>query len=262
MKWLYLLGGLVAFYAVIVVFLNLFLEKILFLPEKLAQDYVFAFDRPFEELWLEQGEIKINALWFKSDSLSKGLVLYFHGNADNLQRWGEYVVDLTRLGYEVLALDYPSYGKSPGNASQENIYASARMAWEWGSARYAADSIVIYGRSLGCGPATYLSAQEAAKVLILETPFYSVPDVLRKRFPIGIWWNDEYKFPNFRHVEESKNEVFIFQGTSDNVVPFRSAVKLRPLLSNEQNFIVIEGGTHHNLTKYALYHERLGEILR
>ncbi|MFK7922084.1 MAG: alpha/beta hydrolase [Bacteroidia bacterium] len=262
MKWWYILGSLVGIYAIVVVFLNLFLDRVLFLPEKLAQDYAFTFEQPFEELWLSQGERRINALWFKSDGLPKGLVLYFHGNADNLQRWGEYVVDLTRLGYEVLAVDYPGYGKSPGKASEEDLFASAEMAWEWGSARFATDSIVIYGRSLGCGPATYLSAQEAAKVLILETPFYSVPDVLRKRFPIGIWWNEEYEFPNFRHMEDSKNEVFIFQGTSDYVVPFRSAVKLKPLLANEQNFIVIEGGTHHNLSKYALYHERLAEILR
>ncbi len=262
MKWLYIIAGILGLYALVVVFLNVFLEKVLFLPEKLANDYAFSFDRPFEELWLEQEGLKINALRFKTDGVAKGLVLYFHGNADNLQRWGEYVVDITRLGYEVLAIDYPGYGKSPGSPNEELIFTSAEMAWEWGRERYATDSIVIYGRSLGSGPASYLSAQHAGEVLILETPFYSVPDVLRARFPIGIWWNEEFQFANYEYVAGSKNEVFVFQGTSDYVVPFRSAVKLKPLLSHEDNFIVIEGGTHHNLSKYPLYHERLAEILR
>lgn len=260
MKWWYLLVGLIGLYAILVIGVNLLLPRFLFLPTQLKADYEFRFNQPFEEIWLEEGDFRIHGLHFPVDR-AKGLVLYFHGNADDLQRWGEYLSDLTNKGYAVLAIDYPGYGKSPGKPSEEGIYQATELAWQWGINRFSPDQIVIYGRSLGSGAASYLSHQHAAQVLILETPFYSVPDVLRARFPIGIWWNDTYQFPNYRHIEQTANEVFIFQGTKDRVVPYRSAVKLRPLLKTEDHFIVFEGGTHHNLSKYPLYHQQLTEIL-
>ncbi|MEL6588995.1 MAG: alpha/beta hydrolase [Bacteroidota bacterium] len=260
MKWWYLLVGLIGCYAILVVGANLLLPRFLFLPTQLKSDYQFQFSQLFEEVWLEEGAFRIHGLHFPVDSAA-GLVLYFHGNADDLQRWGEYLTDLTEKGYAVLAIDYPGYGKSPGKPSEEGIYQATELAWQWALERYSPDQIVIYGRSLGSGAASYLSSQHAAQVLILETPFYSVPDVLRERFSIGIWWNDQYQFPNNQHIEQSQNEVFIFQGTSDRVVPYRSAIKLRPLLQSENHFIIIDGGTHHNLSKFPLYHEQLTQIL-
>jgi hypothetical protein len=41
----------------------------------------------------------LNALLFKSEADPKGLIVYFHGNANNLQRWGSYTVDFTGQGY-------------------------------------------------------------------------------------------------------------------------------------------------------------------
>ena len=261
MKWWYILLGLIGFYGLAMVLLNVFLGKMLFLPQKLNKDYDFEFDFPYEELWLSEENLTIHGIFFPTPDSSKGLILYFHGNADNLQRWGQYTVDFTSLGYDVMAIDYPGYGKSPGAPSEEGLYQSAELAYEWALESYAKEDVIFYGRSMGSGPASYLSSRYPARMLILETPFHSVPDVLRERNSFVIWWNNAYQFPNDKHLQLSDNLTYIFQGTADRIVPYSSAVKLKPFLQSEDQFIVIEGGKHKNLREFELYHEKLREIL-
>jgi len=43
---------------------------------------------------------------------------------------------------------------------------------------FPAKSIVIFGRSLGSGPAIYLSTKRKAKALILMSPFKSIRGVV------------------------------------------------------------------------------------
>ncbi len=75
--------------------LYFFQEKILFLPTTLEQDYKYESDYQFEELFLKtDADATINALHYKVEN-PNGVILYFHGNAGDLSRWGniaEYFV--------------------------------------------------------------------------------------------------------------------------------------------------------------------------
>jgi hypothetical protein len=64
-------------------------EKFLFHPTTLAPDYTFSFSIPFEEI-----NMPINATtnisvvkFFSTDTITKGVVLYFHGNKQNINRY-------------------------------------------------------------------------------------------------------------------------------------------------------------------------------
>jgi poly(3-hydroxybutyrate) depolymerase len=87
--------------------LYMFQEKLIFQPTSLKADYAFKFNQSFEEFTIPttDGE-QLNALVFSPADSSKGLIFYFHGNAGNLQRWGQYAIDFTKLGYTVLMIDY------------------------------------------------------------------------------------------------------------------------------------------------------------
>ena len=97
---------LIAFYLMIGTALYFLQEKILFRPTVLSQTHVFKFSHPFEELFFKADDnAVINALHFKAEK-PKGVILYFHGNAGDLSRWGiitEYFVD---KNYDVLVMDY------------------------------------------------------------------------------------------------------------------------------------------------------------
>lgn len=106
--------------------LYLFQERFIFLGEPLPKDFNYSFSTRFEELNLSarDGAI-INAIHFKSDT-AKGIIVYFHGNAGNLERWGELMEYYVALQYDVVIMDYRGFGKVPGNAVRQHYYQTHR----------------------------------------------------------------------------------------------------------------------------------------
>lgn len=254
---------LLATYIAIVLGLYLALPHMSFHPERLDADTAFSFDAPYEEINLTTADGEtINAIWFKTEQASKGLVLYFHGNKGTLQRWGQYHPDFINRGYDCLFIDYRGYGKSSGSPSEQGLYRDAEAAWAWAIQQYAPENIVLFGRSLGTGVASYLAVQTQPKQLILETPYNSIKGVAYAFAPI-LWLPVDPKpnFSNQRNLPQVQCPVFIVHGTEDEVVPYRAAVRLKPLLKRGDQFLTIEGGAHKNLGSFEEYRSWLDEIL-
>lgn len=241
----------------------LFPEKFIFQPKMLAVDHVFQFDQPFEEYFIKTPDReKLNALLFKSPTPSKGFIIYFHGNAGNLQRWGKYAIDFTQLGYDILMVEYRGYGKSTGKPSEVDFYADAQVVLDWAKENIPFSRLIIYGRSLGSGVATHLAIKNSPYLLILETPFNELKGVINTPLqPLLSLFPARYHFPNDKYIRLLKCRKIIFHGTLDWVVPLSSALKLKPLLSEEDRFFIIKGGGHRNLNKFKEFHTRLAEVL-
>ncbi len=250
-----ILGIVLLLYLLVGAGFYLFQAKIVFQSESLPKDFTFKFDQKFEEYFIptEDGE-KLNALLFRSQQPAKGLILYFHGNADNLQRWGQYAIDFTKLGYDILMTDYRGYGKSTGTPNEENFYKDAQMVLRWSQANIKYERLIIYGRSLGSAVASNLASTANPDLLILETPFDELSGALYL-LPA------RYDFPNNIFLRNVKCKKVIFHGTDDGVVPLSSAIRLKPLLNKNDRFIVIEGGSHNNLREFEKYHDTLKEVL-
>ena len=266
-KWM----GIFIVVLIVLVYLMLyfFQVKLIFQTNSLDSDYKFVFDQPFEEHFIDvknsaSGKVeKVNALWFKplGDS-SKGLILYFHGNRGNLQRWGNYAVDFTIHGYDVLMIDYAGYGKSTGSPSEQELYADGIATYKWAMDKGEYDRLIIYGRSLGSAVASRLASKVQPDLLILETPF----DELRGAPPEGLQPLTNLLpirsvFDNKQHLRGVKSRKIIFHGTNDRVVPLSSALKLRSFLDSQNDFIIIPEGGHRNLRSFQLYKDKIKEIL-
>ena len=241
-------------------FTDFLLRKFLFRPRPLAKGHVYHFDAPFEELWLDAPDgTRLNALFFPAPvQPSLGAVLYFHGNRDHLQRWGAMHRDFSALGYDFLAPDYRGYGKSTGTPDEPHFFADGYLIYQWLVERCPAERVVLYGRSLGSGVASWLAARVPARMLILETPFDNIPGLLASHFgreaPPFL---PPVQFQNDAHLQQTAMPVLLFHGTRDRVVPFACAERLKRVLKPGDEFVTIEGGSHNNLATFGLYHERL-----
>ncbi|MCS7035302.1 MAG: alpha/beta hydrolase [Saprospiraceae bacterium] len=240
-------------------------RKALFRPKPLPADHRFAFEgAAFEEHFLNTPDgARLNLLRFLTPwPQGRGVVLYFHGNRDNLQRWGFLHRDFTARGYDFVVPDYRGYGKSTGQPNERTLYEDARLVYDWVRERYPAIQIELYGRSLGSASACYLAAHVRAHRLILETPFDNIPGLVAAHLGREqVSFRSTFLFPNDRHLRQSPLPALLFHGTDDRVVPLRSAERLRPCLKAGDEFVVIPGGTHHNLRTFDLYQHTLDRWL-
>ncbi|MGG9960305.1 alpha/beta hydrolase [Ferruginibacter sp. SUN106] len=240
-------------------------EYILFKPEKFAANHVFHFNVPFQEMKIPFNETDTMSMvkFFPGDSIRKGVVLYFHGNKQNIERYAKFVNVFTKNGYEVWMEDYPGYGKSTGNRTEEKLYRQALELQHMALSRFGKDSIILYGKSLGSGIAAYVASQTDCKRLILETPYYSIPDVFAAyAFMYPTQRMITYKIPTNKYLQQVKYPITIFHGTNDWVIPYRCASKLKSVLKPTDEFITIEEGTHHNLATFDLYKQKLDSLLK
>lgn len=254
---------LAAVYAGAIVLFYAFQERFFFHPKTLPRHFKYPFQADFEELFLPlpDGAV-LNALFFRTPQPSKGVVLYFHGNADNLLRWGRRHADFVSRGYDFFVYDYRTFGKSTGIRNEAGFHNDAQFVYEYLLEKYPAEKIVLYGRSLGTGIASRLASKVPFKMLILETPYDSFAAAIRVRFPY-LWlpFPFRYDFRNDSYLPEIKCPVFIFHGTDDELIRLRSAKKLEPLVDSTGNFYVIVGGKHKNLPTFEAYQREIARIL-
>lgn len=240
-------------------------NKLLFFPEKLAADYQFQYDRPFEVVNLKIGsEVSLNALHFKvPDDSSRKVILYFHGNAGSLAGWGRVADDFLPLGYNLFVVDYRTYGKSTGPLnSEKDLFDDALYCFDYLSKFYPPENITIYGRSLGSGIATYTASKRSAKRLILETPYTSIVDVGKLHYPmLPHAWLSKFPLRSDVFIQNVTMPITIFHGTEDKVIPYSLGKKLANSAKNVQ-FITLDGANHHNLVEYEAYQQGLREVLK
>lgn len=234
----------------------------MYFPETLSQNYQYDFEHNFEEINYQVTEdVTLNALHFKAED-SKGIIFYAHGNAGNLSRWG-YVADVfLKNNYDLLVYDFRGYGKSNGSISESNFYQDARYIYEQLANDYGEDRIVVYGRSIGTAIATKVASEHNPKQLILESPYYSMPDLVKNIFPFIPTFLLRYKFRTDKMIISVKCPITIFHGTLDEVIYYGSTLKLEKLLKDEDSIVPIIGGHHNDLDNFETYHQELVKALQ
>jgi pimeloyl-ACP methyl ester carboxylesterase len=239
-------------------------DYILFHPVALNRDHKYNFNLPHKELNIPYTEnSNINVIQFTSSvDGAKGVVLYFHGNKKNISWYAKYPPEFTKHGYEVWMIDYPGFGKSTGNFTEQMLYDWALQLYKLARARFPRDSIIIYGKSMGTGIAAQLASVRDCKALILETPYYSLPSLISNYFPIyPVERMIHYKVPTWEYLQNVTAPVIAFHGTNDWVIPYRNAKRLVPYLKTGDQFLTIPNGSHNNLHDYPLFRQTLDSIL-
>ena len=252
----YILGG-VALY-----FLQ---DYILFHPVTLKRDHNYNFPEKHKEINIpitENSNLNI-VQFFSTDTITKGVVLYFHGNKKNISWYAKYSPYFTKYGYEVWLIDYPGFGKSTGKFTEQTLYDWANYMYNFARTRFSPDSIIIYGKSMGTGIATHLASIQPCKKLILETPYYDYPSVIRHYIPIyPIEWMIHYKIPTHDYIEKVTAPITIFQGTDDWLVTYNNAIRLKPFFKTGDEFVTIDGGSHNDLYDFKETIEKLDPLLK
>ena len=239
-------------------------EKIIFHPVSITDGIPYHFDQPFKEINLDIDEAThYNIISFtQPDSIRKGVVLYFHGNRENVNHYAKFAKNFTNNGWEVWMVDYPQFGKSTGELTESNLYEEAIQVYKLARVNYQPNQIIIYGKSIGTGIAAQLASIRDCKELILETPYKSMVSLVRRyTWILPLETLLHFKLPTDQYLKKVTAPITIFHGTKDELISLSNAEALKSAFKPTDQFITIEGGTHHNLNEYPLMQEKLKSLL-
>jgi uncharacterized protein len=260
-----ILKYVVIVYFVIGITLYFLQELFLFHPTKLPEDYTFKFNTNFkEETIIDVDNDTISLVKFSSNlSIKNGIVIYYHGNMNNINHYANFVKPFTKNGYEVWMQDYPGYGKSTGKISEIKLYMQALQIATIAKKEISSNSIIIYGKSIGTGIAAYVASNVKAKRLILETPYYSIPSMFAcYAFIYHTKILSKYKIPTYAYLQKVNYPITIFHGTNDGVIPYNNAKKLETFLKPKDKFITVPNADHININKSKIYFTEIDSLLQ
>jgi len=234
-----------------------FQEKLIYFPERLSADQNFSLPETIKERVFLIDDIEIHSLQYKVPD-SKGIILYFHGNAGSLLTWGGVIKDFEQFGYDMVVIDYRGYGKSGGLIKNEaQLHSDAEFIYNELEKEY--QNFILYGRSIGTGVASELATKKKASKLILETPYYSLPDLVGTIYPFLPSILVKYKLDNAKNIQNISTDVHLIHGTRDTLIPYDSSLRLSKL-GNHITLHTIPNGEHNNLPIFSEYHQILVEI--
>ena len=256
------IGIIVASTLIIGLIIYFFQHKFFFQPEKLPPDFKFAYDNLKAEGVTVEPEpgAKINYLHFIVDN-PKGVVIYLKGNTKSIKGWGKFAIDFTRLGYEVIMMDYRGFGKSTGKRNVEAMKRDSQFIYNLAKKQYSEDKIVVYGRSLGSGFAARLAAKNNPRLLILTSPLYSLLRTIHRYLPfMPAKPFLRYNIPTFHYLKNVRCPIKIIHGSDDKLVPISTAVDLSEINPDLTRLYVILRAGHINVHQFEEYHRVMEEI--
>ncbi|MEZ2230633.1 alpha/beta hydrolase [Microcoleus sp.] len=200
--------------------------------------------------------LKISALHFPNPQ-AKYTILYSHGNAEDLSGILWVMGEIRDSGFAVFAYDYQGYGTSQGKPSEYNTYRDIEAAYNYLTLQLGvpAKQIIVYGRSVGGGPAIDLASRQTVGGLVVESSFVSAFRVLT-RIPILPF----DKFVNIDKIGKVRSPVLVIHGKADEVVHFWHGEQLLAAAKEPKLNFWVDGAGHNDLMDVA--GDRYAETLR
>jgi fermentation-respiration switch protein FrsA (DUF1100 family) len=144
----------------------------------------------------------------------------------------------------VFAYDYEGYGTSQGKPSEKACYEDSAAAYEFLAVnlKTTPDRIIIFGRSVGTGPAAYIAAKRPSAGVVLQSPFVSAFRVLT-RIPLLPF----DKFPNYKYIRHIHSPVLIMHSRADSVIPFWHGQKIFDLANQPKQSFWAQNADHNDM---------------
>jgi pimeloyl-ACP methyl ester carboxylesterase len=210
-------------------------------------------DGPIEGWWLE-----------KPDSTSQTVVLYFGGNAEEVL--SSAIDSMAHLDVRrMLVTNYRGYGRTPGRPSQDALFSDALTVYDYAINRLgvASGNVVVVGRSLGSGVATYVTTHRPVRGVVLITPYDSIKDVAQGLYPLlPVGTLIKHPFRSDLLAPNLQTPVLMLAAADDGVIPPKHAQRLFDVWAGPKRLHILTGVGHNDITDAAQYYPLLNAFLR
>ena len=230
---------------------------IIFQPKPVPDHYQYRYesiDTPVQPLDIKTKDgVLLNGLVIAHPN-PKGLIVFYHGNGDNLTDLERPVKRLYKRGYHVLVWDYRAYGKTGGKLRYDALMSDALTVYKYADSAYQLP-IVPFGVSLGTAFAAHAASECGTPKVLLQSPFYSLARLGPHYLP-GVPYCLILKYPFDTHasLRNFKGKIGIIHGKKDKVIPVRQSFLLKDSLERTGFHLkVMPQCGHNNLALYPGY---------
>tara|TARA_A100001037_G_C15077909_1_gene602695 strand:+ start:343 stop:1155 length:813 start_codon:yes stop_codon:yes gene_type:complete len=172
--------------------------------------------------------INIRGWFHKKDLKKKKTLVFFHGNAGNLEN-RIYKLNLIKdFDINFLIVAYRGFSGNKGKPTEIGLYEDARSTLNWLAKQgVKEDKIILYGESLGTGVSSEVAQNKNFAGIILESPFTSMVDAGKFYYfylPVSLLLKDRYE--TIKKLKNIKIPILVMHGEKDKIVPFKMGKKV------------------------------------
>jgi fermentation-respiration switch protein FrsA (DUF1100 family) len=229
--------------------LRRFERAMIFVPSREMLAHPGTVGLAYEPLFLTASDgVRLRAWWLPGPSAESPVMLCLHGNGGNLSHRTDKMRLFHDAGAAQLWLDWRGYGESGGTPDEPGLYRDALAAWAWlGAAKgVPASRLVLYGESLGNGPAIELATRVPAAGLIVDSGFTSISDMAKAVLP---WFPARLaglKFDNLSKLPRVAIPTLFLHSPQDDVIPFEMARRNHAASGAARKSFVELKGSHND----------------
>jgi fermentation-respiration switch protein FrsA (DUF1100 family) len=251
LKWSLIVGA--ACYFGFVTLLYFAQRSILYpIPEKTRTSPAAAGFPEAEEHVLSTSDGEKLIAWHVPPREGKPVIIFFHGNGDILAWRVPWFREMTAEDAGLVAVSFRGYAGSSGGPNESGLLQDAEAAYAFAIQRYSPERIVVWGFSLGTGPAVALAANQRIGKLILEAPYSSIADVAAAAFPfVPARWFIRDQFHSDQRIAAVTAPVLIMHGERDRTIPIRFGERLYELARQPKQMVRFPEGGHDDLDKFG-----------
>lgn len=201
------------------------------------------FGLPYEEIYFNTADgVRLYA-WFIPRENAPFTIIFCHGNAGNICQRLNKISILAKLGLNVFPFEYRGYPPSGGRATEEGLYRDAEAAYDYLTTvkKIPPASIIVYGESLGGGPAVHLAQHRPVGALITDGAFSSVKDMMGLAYPFFPYFIFSCRFDSVNKIGSITSPKLIIHSTDDEIVKFALGEKLFAAAKPPKEFLKIRG---------------------
>ncbi len=256
-----IIAGMVIGLYLIIILLAFFLQShFIFFPQKHIDQTPDLLSLKYEDVFFRvENNIKLHGWWIQAVN-SRGVILFFHGNAGNISHRLESIQSFNKIGLSVFIFDYRGYGLSEGKISEAGLYSDAEASWKYLTEirNFKPSEIIIFGRSLGGAIATWLAKAYEPAALIIESTFTSVKEAAAELYPfLPVKLLLRFNFNTIDFIPEVKCPILIIHSRDDELIPFNHGLRLFNAATLKKELLEIRG-SHNNGFFYSAETYKLG----
>lgn len=211
-----------------------------------------------QQIEIRNGDITLRG-WVVNPG-SSNAIIYFGGNGERPEA---SIVDFKDLfsTHTIYFINYRGYGESDGSPTETGLYDDAMAIYDHIAPEH--NHIIVIGRSLGTGVATYLATERDIHRLVLVEPYDCLVNIAQATYPIfpmQLMMKDKYN--SAERASQITTPTLIIKAENDQIIPGTSTDNLIAQFNRDiLETATIPEATHNNIQDYTQYYMLLRDFI-